>query len=129
MCTISSRLTSAQQRFLSNYLDMLAEIDNAIQYVSECYIKDDHDIGDRLLRGVIKGLLPYNEENMTIQSIFQEDETAYEALSQFQEAAKEAVIVEEVYPDKGHRMIFLHEKLIPRKQAWKQFVEKYHTTH
>lgn len=126
---ISSRLTSAKREFLHNYLGMLTEIENAIQYVSECYIKGDHDIGDRLLKSVMLGLTPYNEENMTIQAIFKEDSKALAALNQFQEAVEEAVNVEKIYPNEQQRMKFLHERLLPRKHEWTQIVENYFKTH
>ncbi|RKL68376.1 hypothetical protein CR203_07820 [Salipaludibacillus neizhouensis] len=126
---ISSRLTSAKRQFLHNYLDMLLEIENAIKYVSECYIKGDHDIGDRLLKSVTLGLIPYNEENMTMQAIFKEDLNALATLHQFQDAVEEAANIEKIYPNEQERMVFLHEKLLPRKHEWTQIVESYYKTH
>ncbi|WP_280769528.1 hypothetical protein [Salipaludibacillus daqingensis] len=110
---------------MANYRDLLLEVENAVQYVSECYIKDDYDIGDRLLKSVMEGLIPYNEENVTIQSIFIQDDMAMKTLTRFQESVRSALIVEEAYHDEQQRMRFLHETLLPRKQKWKSVVEKY----
>ncbi|SES38729.1 hypothetical protein [Salipaludibacillus aurantiacus] len=129
MQAISTQLTEAQQTFLKNYRELLTEVESAINYVSECYIKNDHDIGDRLLKSVMQGLIPYNEENLTIQSIFQKDAEAIEALNLFQEAALQAEKVEEVFPHEQERMVFLHETLLPRKRNWTKIIDKYIMTH
>ncbi|PYZ92817.1 hypothetical protein CR194_14300 [Salipaludibacillus keqinensis] len=114
---------------MKNYQDLLTEVESAIQYVSECYIKDDHDIGDRLLKSVMLGLIPYNEENLTIQSIMHHDRDAMNHLTKFQEAVRWAVNVDEVFPDEQQRMRFIHETLLPRKQKWKAIIDKYLITH
>lgn len=124
---ISDRLSEAQKTFLKKYYDLLTEVEEAVQYVGECYIRNDHDIGDRLLKTVMQGLAPYNEENLTIQSIFHKDEKALEVLGKFQEAVQEAVKVEEIYQEDQERMKLLHEQLLPRHKQWKRVVAEYLT--
>ncbi|ADH98586.1 hypothetical protein [Salisediminibacterium selenitireducens] len=122
---MTRKLTKAQREFLANYSDFLVEVEASLQYVSECYIKDDHDIGDRLMKSVMAGLEPYNEENLTLQSIFHEDETALRQLKTFIEAARWAIEVESSFPSEEQRMRFLHETLMPRLKNWKGSVDRY----
>ncbi|WP_416147225.1 hypothetical protein ACM26V_13455 [Salipaludibacillus sp. HK11] len=103
------------------------EVERAVQFVSECYIKGDYDIGDRLLKSVMLGLVPYNEENITIQSILANNELAVKTLIRFQDSIRMAIRVDEAFPDEQQRIRFLHETLLPRKQKWKSVVENYLT--
>ncbi len=135
---MTEKLTNAQERFLITYVDLLVEVDDVLSYVSECYIKGDVDIGDRLLRDVMKGMLPYHPENMTLVSIFGSDDTALSVLGEFHSAVIQAVEVEERFGfgsagagvaadavgDTGERMRFLHEVLTARYEAWRKVVEK-----
>ncbi|UCZ52673.1 hypothetical protein LGQ02_17970 [Bacillus shivajii] len=120
---MSKRLTEAQLQFLTNYKDLLQEVESAIQYVSDCYIQEDLDIGDRLMKSVMAGLISYNEENMTMYSVFGDDETAIEHLRSFQEAVTGSMKIEETCADTEERMRFVHETVMPRLQKWKQLVE------
>ncbi|AOM81935.1 hypothetical protein [Salisediminibacterium beveridgei] len=122
---MSHDLNEAQRNFLANYSDLLVEVEQSLHYVSECYIKGDYDIGDRLLKSVMGGLEPYNTENLTIQSIFHEDAQALSQLNKLIESAKWSVTIEESFPTEEQRMRFLHETLMPRLTAWKNSVDKY----
>ncbi|WP_096190248.1 hypothetical protein [Evansella halocellulosilytica] len=121
---MSERLSEAQRQFLANYMELLREVESAVQYVSECYIQDDIDIGDRLIKSVMTGLISYNEENMTMLSVFGGDDVAMQALSNFQESVKASITIEETCTDVKERMQFIHEKIVPQMQKWKQFVER-----
>lgn len=127
MSIITDQLTDAQQTFLKNYRDLLTEVENAVGFVSDCYTQGDDDIGDRLLKNVTQGLVPYNEENVTMQSIFLKDEIALKMLKYFQDAVSSAVIVDEMFSDVEQRIKFLRETLLPREQKWKSVVENYMT--
>ncbi|WP_026691416.1 hypothetical protein [Alteribacter aurantiacus] len=127
------KVTDAQGRFLESYEELLRELDDVLGYVSECYIKGDVDIADRLLSDVMKGMLPYHPENMTLVSIFGDDGEAMGVLRTFHECVKEAVDVEERFGhekdefgavDTGDRMAFLHERLIRTYQLWRAVVVK-----
>ncbi|MDG5786658.1 hypothetical protein QA612_04080 [Evansella sp. AB-P1] len=120
---MTGKLTDAQKQFLHNYSDLLGEVEKTLQFVSECYMNGDLDIGDRLLNEVMKGLVPYNVENMTIVSIFGSDELGMKRLTKFQESVKEALKVEETFDGESDRLPFLHETLQPSLQKWKQVVE------
>ncbi|GEL08027.1 hypothetical protein [Salisediminibacterium halotolerans] len=122
---MTQQLTEAQQTFLTHYRDMLSEVERSVAYVSECYIKEDYDIGDRLLKSVIESLAAYNIENMTMDSIFSSDAEAVQVLGEFQEAASEALNVDEVHAGEGERMHFTHEVLLPRLAAWGKVVDRY----
>lgn len=122
---MTEQLTKAQRTFLSNYRDMLAEVEKSVHYVSECYVKEDYDIGDRLLKSVMESLASYSIENMTMDSIFSRDSEAVHALGQFQEAANGALHVDQFYAEEGERMRFTHEMLLPRLTVWKQVVDRY----
>ncbi|UTR16032.1 hypothetical protein MM221_05585 [Salipaludibacillus sp. LMS25] len=93
-------------------------------YVSDCYMTNDDDIGDRLLKGVMNGLLPYSEENVTIQSIFHNDKEALSALNKFQAAINSAVHVDEMFTGAEERLRFLQESLLPQQKEWQTFVKK-----
>lgn len=125
---ITNQLTEAQQTFLKNYRDLLTEVESAVQFVSECYSQGDEDIGDRLLKSVTQGLTPYNEENLTMQSIFLKDEIALKTLKKFQDSVQSALIVDEAFFDEQERTSFLHEMLFPKEKKWKSVVENYITT-
>ncbi|PYZ95841.1 hypothetical protein CR205_15775 [Alteribacter lacisalsi] len=114
---MSGSITEAQQRFITRYSDLLKELEDVLAYVSECYIKDDTDIGDRLLRDVMAGILPYDPENMTIVSIFGDDPEALEVLGHFHDAALQAAQVEKL-EDTGERMHLLHEILLACYKEW-----------
>jgi hypothetical protein len=120
---MSGKLTEAQEKFLITYTGLLKEVESSLQFVSECYTKGDVDIGDRLMKQIMLGLVPYNEENLTVMSVFGNDETAVRALKKFQQAIQKAVNVETEFNEEGDRMKFLHEELVPREQKWKQHVE------
>ncbi|UTR11746.1 hypothetical protein MM300_05440 [Evansella sp. LMS18] len=120
---MSENLTEAQQKFLITYTGLLKEVESSLQFISECYTKGDLDIGDRLMKQIMLGLIPYNEENLTVMSVFGNDETAVGSLKKFQKAIHKAVNVETEFNDEGERMKFLHEELIPGEQKWKQHVE------
>ncbi|WP_088032511.1 hypothetical protein [Evansella clarkii] len=120
---MSGKLTEAQEKFLITYTGLLKEVESSLQFVSECYTKGDVDIGDRLMKQIMLGLVPYNEENLTVMSVFGNDETAVRALKKFQQAIQKAVNVETEFNEEGDRMKFLHEELLPREQKWKQHVE------
>jgi hypothetical protein len=121
---MTAKLTEAQQTFLKMYDDLLNEVEKSIMYVSECYKNNDCDIGDRLLKGVTSGLLPYDEENMTIQSIFHDDKEALKALNTFQSAVQSAVNVDEMFTGAEERLRFLHESLLRQQKEWQTFVKK-----
>ncbi|MBM7096860.1 hypothetical protein JSY36_14080 [Bacillus sp. H-16] len=124
---MSGKVTAAQSRFLESYVELLGELEDVYAYVSECYIKGDVDIGDRLLRDVMKGMLPYHPENMTVVSIFGDDAEAMQVLGKFHGAVLQAVEVEQRFADgegTGERMRFLHEVLVRRYQSWRVIVEK-----
>lgn len=127
MSIITDQLTEAQQTFLKNYRDLLTEVENAVQFASDCYMQGDDDIGDRLLKNVTQGLVPYNKENVTMQSIFLKDEIALKMLKYFQDAVRSAVIVDETFSDVEQRIKFLRETLLPREEKWKSVVENYMT--
>ncbi|WP_078594351.1 hypothetical protein [Evansella clarkii] len=120
---MSGNLTEAQEKFLITYTGLLKEVESSLQFVSECYTKGDVDIGDRLMKQIMLGLVHYNEENLTVMSVFGNDETAVRALKKFQQAIQKAVNVETEFNEEGDRMKFLHEELLPREQKWKQHVE------
>ena len=120
---MSEKLSQAQEKFLITYSDLLREVESTLQFVSECYTKGDVDIGDRLMREIMLGLVPYNEENITVMSVFGKDEIAVGTLKKFQKAIHQAIKVETSFAHEGERMKFLHETLLPREQKWKQIVE------
>ncbi|TMW72385.1 hypothetical protein [Alteribacter natronophilus] len=120
---MTARLDRAQLAFLNNYAELLGELDDVLAYVSECYIKDDYEIGDRLLADVMKGMLPYHPENLTIVSIFGQEEEALETLGCFHEAAQQGADAGNL-EDPGERMHLLHEVLIVRYKLWYSVVKK-----
>lgn len=122
---MTKTLSEAQHNFLANYADLLVEVEESLHYVSECYIKGDYDIGDRLIQSVMSGIESYNKENLTIQSIFHEDELALKQLDKFIETANWSQGIEESFPTEEQRMRFLHETLMPRLKNWKTTVERY----
>lgn len=122
---MSNTLNEAQRNFLANYSDLLVEVEQSLHYVSECYIKGDYDIGDRLIKSVMGGLQPYNTENLTIMTIFHEDEQALSQLNKLIETANWSVSIEESFPTEEQRMRFLHETLMPRLTTWKTTVDRY----
>ena len=122
---MTQALTDAQRTFLAHYADMLAEVEKSVNYAGECYIKDDTDIGDRLLKNVVQALAAYNVENMTMDSIFSRDEEAVRELQSFQEAIAVALKVEEEFQDEGERIYFVHETLLPLLNAWRARVDQY----
>jgi len=124
---ITKQLTEAQLTFLKNYRDFLTEVESAIQFVSDCYIKGDDDIGDRLLKSVTQGLIPYNNDNLTMRSIFVTDEMALKTLEYFQDSVRSAVIIDEIFSNEAQRIKFLDETFLPRKEKWKNVVENYMT--
>lgn len=120
-----ANLPNKQQVFLQKYEGLLKEVDDAAKYTGECYIQEDEDIGDRLLASVSTGLIPYNPENLTLLSIFSEDEEAMERLTQFYEAVVTASKITEAVDSTEDRMRFLHETFIPRLHHWRLTVKKY----
>lgn len=129
-------LSEKQQIFVKQYAGLLQEVEEAAQYVGECYIQGDEDIGDRLLASVSTGLIPYNPENMTLLSIFSQDQPAMDKLAQFYEAILTAAKMTETEAAEGDRMRFLHENFIPKLHQWKLTVNQYieiggdgHATH
>ncbi|MBB5173409.1 hypothetical protein [Texcoconibacillus texcoconensis] len=123
----TERLSKAQQRFITNYKQMLDEVEAAVRYAGECYINNDHDIGDRLVRDILKGLQPFNTQNMTMLSIFSNDDIAMEVLRKFQDAVNKGITIEETFPGERDKMYFVHETFVPLLQKWKQIVEHVYT--
>ncbi|MFA9558937.1 hypothetical protein ACERII_16625 [Evansella sp. AB-rgal1] len=113
------KVIDAQVLFLDNYLQLLKEVEKTIHFVLECYRNNDSDIGERLLKEVLSGLTSYNEENMTLVSIFGTDEITMKRLRNISSAIHEGVSTES-FENEQARMKFINENIHPALIKWKQ---------
>ncbi|MDQ0254540.1 hypothetical protein J2S74_001919 [Evansella vedderi] len=119
------KLTEAQHQFLVQYLGLLNEVESTIQFVGECYLQGDADIGDRLLKDIMTSLAPFNRDNMTVYSIFGSDDLALKTLDKFQASVDISINVEERFSRIWDRATFLNDTLAPSLQSWRQIIKKY----
>ncbi|QKS72305.1 hypothetical protein FLK61_37355 [Paenalkalicoccus suaedae] len=121
---MSKQLTIKQKQFLQSYLGLLKEVEEALRYASECYIKDDDDIADRLIKSVMTGLLTYGPENMTMHSLITHDQQAQEELETFYTYTVTAAKLDDEFSQTAEKMSFLHERLLPQLERWRLAMTK-----
>ncbi|MCD8510331.1 MAG: hypothetical protein LRY73_11040 [Bacillus sp. (in: Bacteria)] len=119
------KITVAQHEFLKHYLNLLNEMDPVFQFAIQCYENDDVDIGGRLMKDVLAGIIPYNQENMTVYSIFGHDDKALQVIEKLQ--ANIGIFLHSLKVDHGQNegATLLKEKLLPVFREWKGIVERY----
>jgi hypothetical protein len=116
-------LAEKQRNFLEKYAGLLSEVREAAQYAGEWYIQDQEDVADRLLTSVSAGLLSYNPGNMTLHSIFADNESAMKKLEEMHRAAQAASEMQISKGNTRERLHLLHEVFLPALHSWQKEVQ------
>ncbi|WP_147804384.1 hypothetical protein [Alkalicoccus halolimnae] len=116
-------LAEKQMNFLKKYAGLLSEVREAAHYAGEWYIQEQEDVADRLLTSISAGLLSYNPGNMTLHSIFSDNEQAMKKLEEFYKAALAASEIQISQGNTQERMHLLYEVFLPALEAWQKEVQ------
>jgi hypothetical protein len=118
-------LSEAQYDFVSKYFDLLATVEEGFLFVQERYMERNYGQGDQLLSDIIGAFVQFNSSNVTMDSIFSEDEEVIKQLDQFQTIVDQVANLEEVFnQERDKRVQFVSDTLIPTYRSWKENVEK-----
>ncbi|MBU9722272.1 MULTISPECIES: hypothetical protein [Bacillaceae] len=120
---MTKKLTAAKERFLQQYIGLLEEVEPSLTFVIECYEQGDGDIGERLLRKVLEGIAPYDEQNMTMVSIFGQAEADMEVLAAYQNVIYVASNMEEELGDEWSPGAYMRDVFLPTHKKWMKRVE------
>lgn len=113
------RVRDVQLNFLHKLIQLLEKVEDTLSFAMECYSNGDSDIGDRVVKQVLEGLIPYNQENITVRSIFYNNEVALVKLNEFQATLVIARNLESLTSIKEKVTLINHE-LEPQLLEWKQ---------
>jgi hypothetical protein len=117
-------LSEAQYDFLTRYLDLLATVEEGFHFVHERYSEANYGQGDQLLSDIIGAFVQFNASNVTMGSIFSEDEEVIKQLDQFQAVVNQVTSLEGVFTEeRDKRVRFVSNTLIPTYLSWKESVE------
>jgi hypothetical protein len=124
-------LNDAQYDFLTKYMDLLATVEEGFDFVRERYTERNYGQGDQVLSDIMGAFVQFNSSNMTMRSIFIEDEDIMNQLNQFQSIVDQVTDLEGFFNrEEESKVRFVSQKLIPTYYSWKQSVEekleKYH---
>jgi predicted Ser/Thr protein kinase len=124
-------LSEAQYDFLTRYFDLLATVEEGFHFVHERYMEENFGQGDQLLSDIIGAFVQFSSSNVTMDSIFSEDEEVIKQLDQFQVIVDQVARLEDFFnQERDKRVQFVSDTLIPAYLSWKERVEitleKYH---
>jgi hypothetical protein len=124
-------LSEAQYDFLTKYFDLLATVEEGFLFVQERYMERNYGQGDQLLSDIIGAFVQFSSSNVTMDSIFSEDEEVIKQLDQFRAIVDQVARLEDFFSQElDKRVHFVSETLIPTYLSWKGRVEitleKYH---
>jgi hypothetical protein len=124
-------LDESQYVFLTQYLDMLSTVEEGFDFIHERYAERNFGQGDQLLSDIMGAFIQFNSSNMTLRSIFLEDEEVMGQLDQFQGVIGQVANLEHVFTwEEDKKVQFLSSILIPSYKSWKESIEdrleKYH---
>lgn len=114
-------LTAKQEHFIRRYEEWIDQVVDALMMVVQFYRDGHEEQGDRLLTETMAGFDRFGEENMTMQSIFGENEEHLREWDFFQQQINETLEVPTL-EDPVEKISYITKRTLPAFHRWNTVV-------